>query len=938
MQDTLRSLILNSLNEYVKQISNAALQTVTIYGTNDVKISELISKSQHGESGIKKPLFFIDIVFKYGKLQYNMDLNMFETILLAIMDKAFVAGEGLPQLEPLVLEQIFWASKPVLQNVHPKDPAVKKYRTKLVQSVKVAIEKLEEYLRHYDKYLKMLNLDITQFAIEYEESDKSLEQMEEDIAKYAQDWDLLEKDIPSYVSLGLFLVSSENVRFHLRKDLGKTILELLAKKAAKLATSISQAFSQIQLKLKEKPSKIEELMELRQFMETVPETSRIQQISLIEMLKYYEVLEKHRYEYSNEDFRAKWAAFSWLNKIDELLLVVDQTLLSDEQAFFKSLQSDQEVFKDRLNTLNTWVFELGKQHDLSRIHEIVAEVNRVSAEIKDAQSFNALINSRERLFNLEPTKYDDIITIPKEFEQNKALWHTANEWMKSKDLWLNGNFLDINAEEVEKQHLNGTKNIFKSLKAFKNSPGCYEVAKTIKDEMEEFKPNIPLIQSLRNPGMRDRHWDALNEELGINLKPDDKLTLNDLLKMNLLDRVESISKVCDVAGKEFSIENALDKMDEEWRAVQLEFISYKATGTFIMKPSEEITRMLDDHIVMTQSMAFSPYKKPFADRIQLWEDQLKTMQEVIESWMTCQRSWLYLEPIFASDDIVTQLPVESKRFHAMDRSWRKIMIQSKSKPGAVDCCADVKLLDSFRECNKLLELVAKGLSAYLESKRIAFPRFFFLSDDELLQILSQTKDPTAVQPHLRKCFENVASIEFGKDNIINAMFSGEGERIQMSEPFYPRGPVEDWLLKLEDGMRQSVRQVIKDAIIDYKNQERTKWVLKWPGQAVLSASQTFWTQEVTDALREGPYALKELYSTLLMQLQGLVGLVRGDLPFLSRLVLGDLIVIDVHCRDVVKKLIDNNINNENDFEWISQLRLYWEDENLRIKIVNANFR
>lgn len=105
-----------------------------------------------------------------------------------------------------------------------------------------------------------------------------------------------------------------------------------------------------------------------------------------------------------------------------------------------------------------------------------------------------------------------------------------------------------------------------------------------------------------------------------------------------------------------------------------------------------------------------------------------------------------------------QLPVEGKRYQTMDRMWRKIMQGAKGDPKVISFCADNRLLENLRECNKLLDQVQKGLSDYLETKRLAFPRFYFLSDDELLEILSQTKDPTAVQPHLRKCFENIAKV------------------------------------------------------------------------------------------------------------------------------------------------------------------------------------
>jgi dynein heavy chain len=252
----------------------------------------------------------------------------------------------------------------------------------------------------------------------------------------------------------------------------------------------------------------------------------------------------------------------------------------------------------------------------------------------------------------------------------------------------------------------------------------------------------------------------------------------------------------------------------------------------------------------------------------------------------------------------------------------------------ISFCADNRLLENLRECNKLLDQVQKGLSEYLETKRTSFPRFYFLSDDELLEILSQTKDPTAVQPHLRKCFENITKLKFEEDLAITRMYSGEGEGVPFCETLYPTGNVEDWLLEVERVMRASLKAIIEEALEDYPQVPRTEWVLKWPGQVVIAGCQTFWTAEVSSTLQDGH--LPDLYQNLLSQLADLVSLVRGKLTKLGRMVLSALIVIEVHARDVVAKMVDEEVKNVNDFEWISQLRYYWENE-LLMRAVNAEF-
>ncbi|GMH32442.1 hypothetical protein BSKO_00276 [Bryopsis sp. KO-2023] len=144
---------------------------------------------------------------------------------------------------------------------------------------------------------------------------------------------------------------------------------------------------------------------------------------------------------------------------------------------------------------------------------------------------------------------------------------------------------------------------------------------------------------------------------------------------------------------------------------------------------------------------------------------------MLDNWLRCQSTWLYLEPIFTSDDIVKQMPEEGEKFRKVDGFGREIMAATHEAPRAITIAREKERLEKLVECNE--HAIQKGLAAYLEKKRLYFPRFFFLSNDEMPEILSEPKDPTRVQPHLKKCFEGVAELQPEESLTITSIKSSE---------------------------------------------------------------------------------------------------------------------------------------------------------------------
>lgn len=476
---------------------------------------------------------------------------------------------------------------------------------------------------------------------------------------------------------------------------------------------------------------------------------------------------------------------------------------------------------------------------------------------------------------------------------------------------------------------------------FCDIPAARELVINVREKIEEFKSKMPVIRTLGNPGFRERHWESVSNTVGFPVKGDSNLV--QILDMGLDEYVAKFEKISDAATKEYNLEKSMNNMVDEWNDMEFTISPYGETGTYTLSSVDSIQILLDDHIVKTQTMRGSPYIKPFEEQIGKWEVRLLLLQEIMDEWLKVQSIWLYLEPIFGSPDIMAQMPEEGRRFTTVDKNWRDIMKAAIVDKHVLAVVEIDRILEKLKKSNELLDLIGKGLNDYLERKRQCFPRFFFLSNSELLEILSETKDPTRVQPHLKKCFEGISKLDFDSDLEVLRMKSQSDETIPLVKQISTvkaRGQVDKWLAELEIQMRLSLKQQIQNAMMTYENMEITKSVNEFPSQVLLCVNFISWTTKIELALqskqKEMLQNVKDENDVYLEKLSKLV-LTETDEKLVHNY--ANLILSQGYYDNILVELLSDKTECTTEvFEWQSRLRYYLNEESVELKMMHSTLQ
>ncbi|XP_049912492.1 dynein axonemal heavy chain 5 [Epinephelus moara] len=660
----------------------------------------------------------------------------------------------------------------------------------------------------------------------------------------------------------------------------------------------------------------------------------------------FALLNKHELLFNDGNAeRVDGLTYAWRN-LSALVVQNQNTLVRIQPSMKADLLSAVQSFQSHVQRFCSDYNHRGPGTEGVAPAEASERLQSFQAEFDQLWRTYTTCSGGEELFGLPVNEYPELQRIKRELSLLSKLYTLYNSVIDSVASYYDILWADLNIEKINNELQDFQNRIRKLPKALKEWQAFRDLKKTIDD----FTETCPLLYMMANKAMLSRHWTRLSELTGHSFQVGSEcFSLRNIMEAPLLKNKEDIEDVCISAVKERDIEAKLKDVMAEWSSQTLSFATFRTRGELLLKGADtaEKISMMEDSLMVLASLLSNRYNAPFKPSIQLWVQKLSNTSEIIEKWLSVQNLWIYLEAVFVGGDIAKQLPQEAKRFQNIDKSWQRIMQRAHELPNMVQCCVgDETLSQLLPHLLEQLELCQKSLSGYLEKKRLVFPRFFFVSDPALLEILGQASDSHTIQVHLLSLFDNVNRVVFNEklyDQIISFQ-SQEGETVELSQPILAQGNVEAWLGQLLAGVRQTLHAIIRQAYLAISDpgMKLLEFQSAFPAQVGLLGIQMIWTRDAEDALVLSKSDKKIMQTTnqkFLDLLNELIDMTTRELSRNERTKYETLITIHVHQRDIFDELVRLNVRSASDFEWQKQSRFYFLEETDRcvIQITDVEF-
>jgi dynein heavy chain len=213
------------------------------------------------------------------------------------------------------------------------------------------------------------------------------------------------------------------------------------------------------------------------------------------------------------------------------------------------------------------------------------------------------------------------------------------------------------------------------------------------------------------------------------------------------------------------------------------------------------------------------------------------------------RTWSFLEGLFIhSEEVKKELPKESIKFIEIDKSVKAILTEAFKIKKPLEFCVLEHVFPGLEKAQQDLSVCEKALNEFLETKKLQFPRFFFVSTTDLLDILSNGNIPSKIMVHMPKIISAIETLELIEEGVrpfAKSIHSYVGvENVAFTEPLKLMGKVEVYLQDVIDTMRKSLLEISRRSLKKFGEIDKETWLKQDPAMVTLLINCCQWVVNV----------------------------------------------------------------------------------------------
>ncbi|KAJ6102543.1 hypothetical protein N7486_004970 [Penicillium sp. IBT 16267x] len=644
-------------------------------------------------------------------------------------------------------------------------------------------------------------------------------------------------------------------------------------------------------------------------------------------------LSRQRYQFPNdwlhvENVDGEWAA------LNELLTRKSKIVHDQTEGLRAKITAEDRVISDKIaEVISQWNDEKPVSGTIPP-EEASRTLSSFQSRLESLQSEFEMVSKAKEALDLPVSSESSLPAILEEVQDFMSVWAALSTIWKSLNDLRDGLWTSVQPRKL-RQALDG---LIKMTKEMPSRMRQYAAFEHIQNVLRQFLKVNSLLSDMKSEAVKERHWQKIYKSL----KPGKRfslvsLTLGDVWDLQLATSETIIRDVIAQAQGEMALEEFLKSVRETWQNYSLDLVNYQNKCRLI-RGFDDLFAKCSENLNSLQAMKHSPYYKEFEEEATSWEDKLNRVHVLFDVWIDVQRQWVYLEGVFTGNaDIKHLLPLESSRFQNINSEFFAVMKKVYKSPFILDVLAINGVQKSLERLAELLNKIQKALGEYLERERVSFPRFYFVGDEDLLEIIGNANDTFRVAKHFKKMFAGLSGILMDDDNNIVGITSKEGEEVRLKREVNlvktPR--INDWLSALENNMKLTLAELLGEAIEQFDTLysapevDRTAFndfLANYPAQIVVLASQVVWTHAVQKSLEEEGTNLSALYASQVRILELLAATVLGELDAITRKKCEHMITEFVHQRDTISKLIQSNATTPTHYLWLLQMRFVYQPE------------